>query len=127
MWKTISINKNQIKAETGKAVLIAMPHKSDYDGYSFWHSAKLVRDGKHSAAVSISYTDDFVFRLKKYGKGRFNRNEVIDEIPIAADEFEMIFSVTDENITASVNPYETHKPQELTAVTVEVPEDLKDE
>lgn len=34
-WKSININTNQIKANTGKAILLAMPHNSDYDGYVY--------------------------------------------------------------------------------------------
>ena len=100
MWKTININKQNIKAETGKSVLIACPHKSEYDGFCFWHPAKLVRAGRHRGAVSVSYTEDFTFNLKKYGQGRYNRREVIDEIPVAADELEEIFGVMDDNISA---------------------------
>ena len=129
MWKEININSNLIKRETGRAVLIALPHNSEYNGYSFWFPSKLVKKGKNSAAVSLSYTDDFSFRFVKHGKGRYNRNEVIDEIPIAADEFEAIFETVDSNITSSAvkNPYETHKPKELAAEEVEVIEELKDE
>ena len=129
MWKEININSNLIKRETGRAVLIALPHNSDYNGYSFWFPSKLVKKGKNSAAVSLSYTDDFSFRFVKYGKGRYNRNEVIDEITIAADEFEVVFEAVDSNITspAEYNPYETHKPREMLAEDVEVIEELKDE
>lgn len=88
MWKNQSFNKQNIKVETLKAVLIQMPHKSKYDGFSFWHPSKLVRKGSHSYEVSIGYTDDFVFKLKKYGKGKWNSNEVIEEIEITAEEFE---------------------------------------
>ena len=129
MWKEININSNLIKRETGKAVLIALPHSSGYNGYSFWFPSKLVTKGKNLSAVSLRYTDDFSFRFVKYGKGRYNRNEVIDEITIAADEFEAIFETVDSNITSSAvkNPYETHKPKELAAEEVEVIEELKDE
>lgn len=129
MWKEININSNLIKRETGRAVLIALPHNSEYNGYSFWFPSKLVKKGKNSAAVSLSYTEDFSFRFVKHGKGRYNRNEVIDEITIAADEFEVVFEAVDSNITspAEYNPYETHKPREMLAEDVEVIEELKDE
>ena len=129
MWKEININSNLIKRETGRAVLIALPHNSEYNGYSFWFPSKLVKKGKNSAAVSLSYTDDFSFRFVKHGKGRYNRNEAIDEITIAADEFEVVFEAIDSNITspAEYNPYETHKPREMLAEDVEVIEELKDE
>lgn len=127
-WKNININSNQIKAETGKSVLIALPHNSDYNGFELWHPKKLVRDGRHSASVSIGYTDEFVFKLKKYGKGRYNSNQVIDERTISAEELESAFGVTDENIGESLfkNPYETYKPATVEAVESVVPDELKD-
>lgn len=118
MWRSININKQNIKVETDKAVLIACPHNSDYDGFVFWHSAKLVRTGRHSNAVQISYTEDFTFNLKKYGNGKHNRRELIDEVQLGYDELEAVFGVMDENISAPAykSDYETHKPQEIEAV-----------
>lgn len=104
MWKNLNINNNLIKAETDRAVLIALPHKSDYNGYSFWHPAKLVRESRQAGKSSIGYTDEFVFRLKKYGKGKYNCREVLDEIPLAADEIEAIFY-------ASADDYEPQEPE----------------
>lgn len=129
MWKTININKQNIKAETGKAVLIACPHASDYNGYCFWHPSKLVRDGRHSNAVSISYTEEFTFRLKKYGQGKYNSHEVIDEIQLGYDELEEVFGVMNENISApdEKNPYETHKPEAVDAVKTEADSSLIDD
>lgn len=95
MWRRLTINKQNIIAETGKAVRIACPHKSDFDGYSFWHPAKLVRDGSYLNTVSISYTEEFVFRLKKYGKGKYNSREVLDEVQFAYDEIEEVFQCMD--------------------------------
>lgn len=91
MWKIIEINKQNIETDTGKAALIKMPKKSKYSGYKFWHPSKLVRYGSNTYARSISYTDDFTFKLKKYGNGRYNFKDVIDEIEISAKEFEEAF------------------------------------
>lgn len=114
MWKNININKQNVKFDTGRAVLIAMPHSSDYDGFSFWHPSKLVREGRHSNALSIGYTDDFNFKLVKYGKGKYNSRDIIDEQEISVEEFEEAFGVMNENITSPKtkinNEYETHKP-----------------
>lgn len=128
-WKNININKNNIKTETDKAVLIAMPHSSSYDGYVFWHPSKLVRNGRHSEAVSISYNDEFTFHLKKYGKGKTNYKDVLDEVELDPSEFEEEFGIINENITVPTykNDYETHKPTELKAEKVEALEELKDE
>lgn len=67
-------------------------------GYKFWHPSKLVKKGRNSYAVSLGYTDDFIFRLKKYGNGRYNKYDVIDEKEITGKEFEEAFGVMDSNI-----------------------------
>jgi hypothetical protein len=128
-WKNININTNLIKTETEKAVLFKMPHNSKYDGYVFWHSSKLVRNGRHSAAVSVGYTEEFQFNLKKYGNGVYNRREVISEKTIGVSEFEEAFGIIDKNISKKEfkNPYETHKPVEKEAEKAEAIDELKDE
>ena len=126
MWRKISVNDNNIKAETEKAVLIACPHNSDFDGYVFWHPQKLVRQRKKSSVREISYTEDFTFRLKKYGKGKHNSREVLSEVEVSYEEIEDIFGSTNENLQIA-NPYETHKPEELVAVKAEADESLIDE
>ena len=90
-WYAIRLYPNQIVTDTGSACLIQMPHQSDYDGYSFWHPSKLVRDDRRYKMKTFSYTDNFVFRLKKYGKGVYNRYEVIQELEIGADELVKAF------------------------------------
>lgn len=126
MWKTSEFNRQNIKKETDRAVLINCPHSSDYDGYSFWFPASLVREGSHSYAVTISYTDEFVFKLKKYGKGKYNRYDVIDEVELTSDDIADVFSgVICEK--KQVSPYETHKPELLNAVQTKAIEELKDE
>lgn len=130
MWKNININMQNIIAETDKAVLINMPNNSDYKGYSFWHPSKLVRSGRHSHAVSLGYTDDFTFKLKKYGKGKYNKSQVVKEQEIDAEEFEIAFGVMNDNIKKPepkyINEYETHKPEKVEAEEVEALDELKD-
>lgn len=129
MWKNISINSNQIKAQTEKAILVNCPHNSNYDGYSFWHPSKLVRSGKHCASVSIGYTDEFEFKLIKYGKGKWNSRNIIDEVQILAQEFEEMFDIQNKNITSKIfkNEYETHKPMEAKPVENNLKVELLDE
>ena len=128
-WKNININKQNVDVETAKSVLIKMPHNSDYDGYKFWHPSKLVRKGRNSNSLSIGYNDQFTFKLKKYGKGKYNKKEVIDEIEIDVDEFEEAFGVMDKNITSKnyVNEFETHKPEQLNPVESKVEGELLDD
>lgn len=90
-WKTIDINIQNIATETDKAVLIKIPKNSDFKGYSFWHTKKLVWKGKTQDTITIGYNDDFNFALIKYGKGTWNKNEKISEIKIDIETFEKIF------------------------------------
>lgn len=125
VWKSININVQNAEKTTDKAVLIKMPHKSNYDGYMFWHPSKLVRSGRHSWSVSLSYTDDFKFKLRKYNK----RLVVIDEIEISAKEFEKEFGIIDENIFTIKKDNKSYliveEPKPLNIEKVDVPDILK--
>ncbi len=103
MWKNIEINIQNIETETGKATLIKMPNKSKYAGYKFWHPSKLVRYGSNSYARSIGYTDEFTFKLKKYGNGKYNKFDVINEIEISVKEFEEVFGCMEDCTRAPQN------------------------
>ena len=82
MWHKITISANSIEASTDKAVLIKMKHKSNYDGFVFWHPKKLVRE--EGKAYTFSFNDDFKFKLKKYGQGKWNNRDVVREDEIGA-------------------------------------------
>lgn len=90
-WKNIQINVQNVETETGKATLIKMPNKSNYAGYKFWHPSKLIRNGRNSYALSVSYNDTFKFKLFKNGKGKYNKFDVIDDLEISVEEFEEAF------------------------------------
>lgn len=83
MWHKITISANSIEASTDKAVLIKMKHKSNYDGFVFWHPKKLVRE--EGKAYTFSFNDDFKFKLKKYGQGKWNNRDVVREEEIGAN------------------------------------------
>lgn len=123
-WKTLAISTNNIEVSTAKAVLIKMPHKSAYDGFMFWHPAKLVREGDYLYSRKISYTDDFEFRLFKKGNGRFNRNTKIAEKTISAAEMRNAMKMME---LTKLDPYELHKPEIKEPVKTDVLEELKDE
>lgn len=130
MWKNININIQNIEYETGKATLIKMPNNSDYAGYKFWHPSKLIRPGKNSYAVSLGYTDDFLFRLFKNGNGKYNKKEIIDEIEIDVEEFEEVFGIMDKNIQAPKIDKESYlivKEPEKLDIEVKVRDELKNE
>lgn len=93
-WCKITINRQNIIADTGKAVLIALPHKSKYRGYAFWHPAKLVRDNWCSDKMSFSCTPEFAFRLKKYVVCGYIEDEQ-DDLTVSYDDINEAFSFLD--------------------------------
>lgn len=124
MWKNININKNNIKRETDRAVLIAMPNSSPFSGYVFWHPARLVREGRNSAAVSFSFTSNFTFTLRKYSK----RLNLLDEQLLSAEDMEEAFATINKNISSPApHRTRTHVPDEITPTNHEALEELKDD
>lgn len=120
MWYDLKIPKTNIVTTTNKAVLIAMPHSSEYDGYKFWHPAKITDLSQKSAI--ISYSDEFVFKLIKNGKGKYNYKEVLDKKEVKASVIEEAFFKEEFG-----DPFETHIPTPLKAEHTEVIEELIDE
>lgn len=118
---SICINKNLIEKETAIAMLIKMPNKSFYSGYKFWYTKKLIREKGH--IISLAYGDDFSFMLFKTGKGKYNKFEIIDKITICAEDLEEAF---EGKANIKKNPFETHIPEEIKAVEVDVLDELKD-
>ena len=128
MWKNIEINLQNIETDTGKATLIKMPNKSKYAGYKFWHPSKLVRYGSNSYARSIGYTDEFKFKLFKFGNGKYNKFDVIDKIEIDAEEFEEAFDcMSDCTRAKSDETYLIVKEPEKVEKEIEIEEELKNE
>ena len=64
-YLNININRNQVKRSTGRALLIAMPHNSDYDGFTFWFPEKLVDEGRHDEAIRLCIPVSFEFKLRR--------------------------------------------------------------
>ena len=99
MWDKIYINLNSFELSTSKAFLINMPKKSNYKGYSFWHPAKLVRCvGQDGNLYSLSFTNEFIFKLQKRGKGRYNFNKVLGEVELDSQEIKEAFGFVEGEI-----------------------------
>lgn len=79
---SININTNLIKFETSKAYLIAMPHKSSYQGFTFWYPISLTRSRRSDYVLNLLIPDDFEFKLVKKTK----QGNIIDEVILYADE-----------------------------------------
>lgn len=99
-WKNINIMKTNVEVYTEKATLINMPKKGNYSGFSFWHPSKLIHRGRHAAALSLGYTDDFKFKLRRYKKDNKGQRFLDSEIEISAAELEIELETMDENIVA---------------------------
>lgn len=127
-YLNININCNQIKYSTGRAYLIAMPHKSDYDGFTFWFPEKLVDEGRHGEALRLCIPVDFNFKLKRTSNKTY---KVLAETELDAYELVEQFRQTDENITgadiATRTEVERVEAPEVKVEQVEVPEDLQND
>lgn len=127
MWHQLTIPSNQIEASTIKAELIKMPKKSKYNGFSFWHPAKLIKGSNIKEHFSIIFSETFQFNLKKYGKGRFNSKVVVEEKAITAVEMLEAFEIINENLQQmpKIQNYHIQEPTELEEIEVVIPHDLK--
>lgn len=81
-WKKILFNIQNIETETEKAVLINLPHNSNYDGWKLWIGKKLIKEGSHSYTRSILCTESFTFKIIRDG----------DEKTLTANELEEVFN-----------------------------------
>jgi len=98
MWNRIFFNKQNIEHETDRGTLINMPNKSEYNGWKFWHPSKLVREeGGNGYFLSLSFTDDWKFRLFKSYKKKPNPQK-----NIGSEEIKIAFQASDESIDARV-------------------------
>lgn len=89
-WKKVTTNSNLIQHETERAVLIKLP-KSEF---KFWHPSKCCRtSGKSGYRLSISYTDEFTFRVFRNGKGQWNKGTVLEKKELTVKQFESCFNV----------------------------------
>lgn len=124
----ININRNQIKYSSGRAYLIAMPHKSDYDGYTFWFPEKLVDEGRHDEALRLCIPVSFNFTLRRSSNKTF---KVLAEEELNAYQLVEQFRQTDENIAgadiATRTEVERVEAPEVKVEQVEVPEDLQND
>lgn len=84
IWTKVSVNGQNVVYSNDRSLKIKFPHKSDLDGFCFWISRKLVRQGRHSYELLMSIPSDFKGKAQKMGQGRFNRSTVIAEKPVGA-------------------------------------------
>ena len=121
MWQKVYFNSQNIEHETAKAVLIKMPNKSAYAGYKFWHPSKLVREeGGKGYHCSFSFTEEFQFTIRKYGKNR----QITAEEVIGYTEMLVAFEQVNGQICGHEEAYlEVAEPDKVDR-TVKVREEL---
>lgn len=126
-YLNININRNQVKLSTGRALLVKMPHNSDYDGFTFWFPQKLVDEGRHDEALRLVIPVGFSFTLKRISD---KTRAVLDEAELNAYQLVEQFRQTDENIAEKQEHepeqrFKTIEPNYRRPEEVEVPECFK--
>lgn len=126
-WRKFAVNVQNVLTDTGKACKIAFPHSSGLDGFCFWISSTLVRGGRHSHENTVSMHKDMTFTAKKYGAGKWNKRDVIDERPVSQDE---IIAAFGGEVSGKYGPKQdveevvTHTPKPLAPVEIEAAAEL---
>lgn len=122
-WQSLIFNSQNIEKETARAVLIKLPHSSKFDGWSFWHPKKLIKDaGGKGYFLSLSYTDDWEFKISK---GKDLKVITPKDIEEAFNRGHEAFEFAIEN-TKPYNPI--HTPDQLPLNDeISIEEELKDD
>lgn len=71
-----------IKYETAKAVLVKLPQTD----WQVWISKKFIRQGTHSANLSVSVNEEHSFEIFRNGKGKYNFTQKIDSRQLTGKE-----------------------------------------
>ena len=115
MWKTIQFNKQNIEYDTGAAVLIKLPNRSNYKGYKFWHPAKLVREMSKGNGyfLTLSYTDEFVFKVFKTNKKGIRIDSIEFTGDALAQEFNQLVEDDNESYLEIIEPVKVDRKVEI--------------
>lgn len=123
MWHKVNFNSQNIEHHTAKSILIKMPNRSKYAGYTFWHPSKLVRGADWKR--SFSFNDDWEFTIFKTGK---NYKRTIEK-KLGAEEMLEAFEIVNEELTPTDNDESYLKVTEPEPINADViiPDELKRE
>lgn len=115
MWKTIQFNKQNIEYDTGAAVLIKLPNRSNYKGYKFWHPAKLVREMRKGNGyfLTLSYTDEFVFKVFKTNKNGIRIDSIEFTGDVLSEEFNQLVEDDNESYLEITEPVKVDRKVEI--------------
>lgn len=120
-WSSLTLNGNLVKAETEKALLIACPHSTPFDGFAFWHPRSMSDTESYGWAVTIRFPENWRFRLTRKSKRTL---KVLEEREVDASEFAHVLSPTAVKVAqAKAYSYRTD-PEPLHPEEVEVIGDL---
>ena len=109
-WNNVTIPSNLYVCQSEKFFKFKFPNHSLYGGYSIWVSKKLIIffEGDYI----LLYKDNFTFRIIKYGKGKYNWKDILDEKEISAEELAETFGYVEPVI------YKPPKLEALEGVTI---------
>lgn len=118
------INDNQIRYVSERSYLVSLPHSSDYDGYRFWISKKLVfSDYVEADRYLVDVWDGFVFRLFKSIKKQDGTWETTDETELDAVDVSEYYEQADKEYAESY--YRVTNPEKREEVVVDVIDEFR--
>jgi hypothetical protein len=86
--KKVDTNSNLLKGEKNGKYLIKLP-KSEF---MFWHPKELVHfSGKKNYLMTISYEEGKYIHVFRNGNGKYNRDQVMDEMCLTTSMWEKYF------------------------------------
>ena len=111
----IQFNKQNIEYDTGAAVLIKLPNRSNYKGYKFWHPAKLVREMRKGNGyfLTLSYTDEFVFKVFKTNKKGIRIDSIEFTGDVLSEEFNQLVEDDNESYLEVTEPVKVDRKVEI--------------
>ena len=87
MWKDITIEAGRVYA-LANSYKFYMPEGSEYEGYVFFHPAKLVQS--YGNTYTLTVREDWQFKLTKSEKNEAGVWETVGFLYLALDEFEAV-------------------------------------
>lgn len=111
-WHRLDFDGCYIIKRFAKSVLIRMPSRTDYDGYTFFHPSSLLKEYMDGTKL-LSFPDTWTFKLKANGGAITAELSAAEFIEAADDYFGRYERRSSTHVPAKLEPVETEALEEL--------------